>query len=411
MTALILHRGKLAASPYRRWLSDYAGDLVLLVSGEDLERYGETPPTVADGYAHVEVFPDYQTGASLDARVLELAPRLSVRHLVARYERDLIRAAVLRETLGLPGQRRHSAEAFCDKTVMKAYAEAAGLPVARHATVDTAADVYAFVARHGLPVVLKPRVGAGSVDTWIIRDEGELDRVLGAEIASSPRFLANMLVESFVSGPMYHVDGLVVDGRVVLSWPSRYVDSLVSYRGSGSRIDVTLAPDDPLTAPMRAFADRLVSALPTPPTCAFHAEVFHPPDGEIVLCEIACRAGGVAIRDIMAGMFGVDLAETTVRAQAGLPPPAVPATVPRRMMGQVLVMKRPGLVRAVPDRVPLDGVVAYRPSVVVGQRVAAPRFSGDVAALVVAEADTASGCRQRLEAIRTWFDARFEVQR
>jgi hypothetical protein len=58
----------------------------------------------------------------------------------------------------------------------------------------------------------------------------------------------------------------------------------------------SLLPSNPLVERLSEFIESVINALgsdphPNPPTFPFHAEAWHTPDDEIVLCEIASRGG------------------------------------------------------------------------------------------------------------------------
>jgi hypothetical protein len=407
VSVLVLHhRGSLAGFPYDRWLSGYDGDVLLLASREHLGWVGEELPTGPHGYRHLEALDGYEVGGVLEARALELAREYGVRHIVACQEHDLVRAAQLREILGLPGQTVASAVPYRNKLTMKAVVEAAGIEVAAHRAVECAADVLDFARDHGFPVVVKPRDGAGSMGVRVLRTHEELTAYLTGTFDVYGRHQSNLLVESYVDGPMCHVDGLVVDGRVVFVYPSQYQFALVTYSSDGGgRLDVTLDPDDPLGTRLVELTERVIAALPSPDVFTFHAEVFHTPDDRLVLCEIACRTGGAQNRGVAHTLFGVDPTECAVRAQVGLPLPIATGTrhVPARMGGQLVFTKRPGTVRAVPGTPPFGWVERATLFVAPGDVVPASRYSADFLASFVVSAPDKATTLERLRTLEAWF--------
>ncbi len=409
MSVLVLHRGALGGTRYDCWLGDIDGGVLLLAAREQLELAGEELPTQG-AYAHLEAVAGYDVSGYVEARALELARRHDVRAIVATQERDLERAAQLREILGLPGQRPESAAAFRDKVLMKKLVGAAGIPVAQHDEIECATDIVEFARSHGFPLVLKPRNGGGSIDLRIIPGPEELDELLAGGPLWPPDAQPNLIAEAFVPGPMCHVDGLVVDGRVAFAWASQYLYSLASYRTDrGGRLDVTLDHDDPLARRLRRFTEQVLDALPGPEAFAFHAEVFHTPDDELVLCEIACRPGGASIRDIGRTLFGADLAECAARAQAGLPVGLKGPPAPAHTAGQLALMKRPGTVLDVPRRPPYRWVERYRTFVRPGQAMAEATFSGDFMAAFVVSAPDRRTCEERLRRLEAWFTERIVI--
>ncbi len=409
MTVLVLHhRGSLAATPYDSWLADYDGDVLLLASREYLDLVSEDLPTAGHGYRHAEAVHDYEVSGRVEARSLDLAREHGVRHVIACQERDLERAAQLRDILGLPGQRLDSVIPFRDKLLMKELVGAAGLEVAAQRSIDCAADVLAFADEHGFPLVLKPRDSASSVGLSILGSRAELDAYLTDGFDLYGPHQPNLMAEAFVPGPMCHVDGLVVDGRLALAWPSQYQYTLSSFReDTGGRLDLTLDVDDPVTARLIEFTERVLEALPGPRDFTFHAEVFHTPDDRLVLCEIACRTGGAAVRDIIRTLFGVDPSECWVRAQLGLSLPAElrgERLKPARMAGQLVLMKRPGRVVALPEQAPpFPWLEKFRVFVKPGQVMEAASFSGDFLVTAIVSGPDRAACESRLRQVESWF--------
>src|ERR1043165_9305441 len=82
--------------PYDQWLKGTGVEPVILV-----------PSQFAAGYAHLEdvhAFDDWDTSQLVDKTALRLARSRGVGAVFARAEADIVRAAQLRELLGLPGQ-------------------------------------------------------------------------------------------------------------------------------------------------------------------------------------------------------------------------------------------------------------------------------------------------------------------
>ncbi len=419
MSVLILHRNPLEPFPYDRWLSDYQGDIVMLAARDKFEPFGETVPTGNLGYSHLEVIDDFDDDALVCGRAEKLAAEFNVRYLVAHNEADVIRTARLRERLGLPGARPEDVQPFRDKALMKHRLREAGVEVARYTVPHTAEDALEFADRHGFPVVVKDRAGFNAIGLRILRD---LDALAG-HVAQAYAGLSrdDLLLESYVPGRMCHVDGLVVDGRTVLAWPSQYQYDLASYGvDPGARIDLTLDRDDPLTERLLALSEKVLGALHLPGgrlrEHAFHAEIFHTPDDRLVLCEIACRPGGAKVREVFDALFGFNLGEYTTRAQVGLPLPVLEPTMrdgtrptPSQMAGQVLMMKRPGYVKTVPAPPEEPWVKYFWRYAEPGQVIPPASGSSDFLSAAVASAPTRVECERRLRALGGRFESQTEI--
>ncbi|WP_169982249.1 hypothetical protein [Microbispora sp. H10836] len=428
MSVVIVHRNPLEPFPYDRWLRDYEGPVVILAARDRFEPFGERVPEGDLGYTRLELF-DHDDQVA--GRVARLAAEYGATHLIGEHEADVLRVAALREELGLPGPRAADVLPFRDKALMKEHAARAGVEVAPHTVPGSVADVLAFADLHGFPLVVKNRAGFNSVGLRILRDRDALTAFL-AETYGSQRDERrdeqgnlrgaeqrdDLLLEAYVPGRMCHVDGLVVDGEVVLAWPSQYQYELASFgTDPGSRVDLALDPGDPLTGRLLELTGRTLAALRRPGgrlrDHAFHAEIFHTPDDRLVLCEIACRSGGGKIREVFHTLFGVNLAECSIRAQLGLPLPDVERVVrpgrrpePARMAGQVLMMKRPGLIHALPDAPREPWVEHFWLYAEAGQVVPPASGSADFLTVAIASAPTRAECERRLRSL----GARLEEQ-
>ncbi|WP_432839307.1 ATP-grasp domain-containing protein [Dactylosporangium sp. CA-092794] len=409
MSVLVLHRNPFEPFPYDRWLADYPGEIVVLAAADKLRSFGEPVPTGNLGFDRLEFLERFDDDEEVRKHALELAVEFTVDRVVAHHEADVDTAAWLRERLNLPGAWPADLLPFRDKALMKRLAQRAGVEVAPHTVAGTAAEALAFAEAHGFPVVLKERAGYSAIGLRILHDRAALADSLAEAYSAGPR--TDLLIEAFVPGRMCHVDGLVIDGRIVLAWPSQYQYDLASFGSDpGARVDLTLDPDDPLTDRLLAMTARLVTGLKRAEgrqyPHAFHAEIFHTPDDRLVLCEIASRPGGAKIREVFHAMFGINLGEYATRAQLGLPLPALAETLrggppprPRVMSGQVLMMKRPGVVRAVPEAPAESWVERFWVYAQRGQTIPAASGSADFLAAAIATAATRTECEHRLRTL------------
>ncbi|MER8970232.1 acetyl-CoA carboxylase biotin carboxylase subunit family protein [Mesorhizobium sp. M0808] len=108
----------------------------------------------------------------------------------------------------LPGPNAASIERCCNKFTQRQLLAAAGVPIPAYRLATNVTDVESAAAEIGLPVILKPAVGAGSRGVRLCRNAGELAEhaaylLDGKHIwRSSPR----ILVEEFAQGPYYGAD-------------------------------------------------------------------------------------------------------------------------------------------------------------------------------------------------------------
>ncbi|TGU86457.1 ATP-grasp domain-containing protein, partial [Mesorhizobium sp. M00.F.Ca.ET.151.01.1.1] len=105
----------------------------------------------------------------------------------------------------LPGPDPASIEGCCDKFTQRQLLAEAGVPIPAYRVAVNATEVESSAAEIGLPVVVKPAVGSGSIGVRLCRNVDELAEhtsyLLGGKHIwrSSPR----ILVEEFAQGPQY----------------------------------------------------------------------------------------------------------------------------------------------------------------------------------------------------------------
>ena len=316
MTIVVLGRSALSFSPFHSWFADTDEEIVLITTESCLDLPEAEWSSAQARYAEIRLHENLDHG-DVDDDLLEIATRTKISGIVALSEYDLTRAGGFREHLNLRGQWLDSARAFRDKLLMRELL--AGVVAGpAYASVTRALDLIAFIELNGYPVVLKPRRGAGAVGVQILRDGRDLDEVLARRWVPKVEEVPDLIVETFVEGSLYHVDGLIVNGVVQLCWPSRYLDDPSAFQSNSRLASVLLDPDDPLVPRLRRFVADVLDAMPTSSFASFHGEVFRTPQDKLVLGEIASRTGGGRVNDTIRHAFGVNLNREVARAQAGL---------------------------------------------------------------------------------------------
>lgn len=301
---LMVHRIPRSVTPLGDWLAEVA-DRVTLVTGD--EAFG---PYRAS-FPHVYAVPGYSDNPAVDVLLDEVCRQRPISTLVHVTEDDILRCARARDRHGIPGLRYSEALPWRDKYLMKQRVRAAGVAVPDFAVPRDAGEALAFAGRAGYPVVVKPRTGFASHGVEPVRDPERL-----AELAAGwdPD---DVLLESFVPGEVYHVDGFMHEGAILYVSASRYINNCLSFQDSVPLGSVQLDRDDPEFARLAELAGQVVAGLPPVDFSPFHLEVFA--DGErLVFCEIACRLGGAHIMETLTYATGVNPAQLWIRHQAGL---------------------------------------------------------------------------------------------
>ncbi len=232
--------------------------------------------------------------------------------IVTPLERSLLTGGFLRSYFGLPGTPYDVTLRFAHKLVMKQHLHQAGLPVTPFERLDRLGDVPAIGDRLGWPIVIKPAIGSGTMNTFAIRSADKFER-LRTEGALVPLETGGlpMLAERYV--PMkaeYHCDGIIRDGQVVFVSVSRYFEPLLSAMGRhiGSYV---VATDDHARASVSDLHQATVRVLGLRDGVT-HMELFETADGFLV-GEISCRPGGGGVVHTIELQSGVSLWDGYIR--------------------------------------------------------------------------------------------------
>jgi biotin carboxylase len=142
--------------------------------------------------------------------------------ILAVGDRPTVIAARAAEAFGLPGNSPSSARVSRDKLATRATLAGAGLQVPAFQAIDDDVDATLLARSLLYPAVVKPVALSGSRGVIRVDDEeacvaaiARVRKLLhGTDVlAERDRALGDMIVEGFVPGREYAVEGLVTDGR------------------------------------------------------------------------------------------------------------------------------------------------------------------------------------------------------
>jgi biotin carboxylase len=291
--------------------------------------------------------------------------------------------ADIAEFVGAPGNPPDAVRTARAKDACRAALAKAGFPQPLFATCQDIADARAFTSLHEGPWVVKPRDAMGSLGVTMVSDPADLP----AAVAALPDGAVPFLVEQFVSGPEFSVEGLFVGGEpVVLAVTGKET-------GPGFvEIGHVLPAILPEETRARIEAE-VVAAL-----CElelryglFHVELWLTDSG-IVLGEVHVRGGGDWIHLLLAEAIpGLQL-YGTVFADALGQPVDVTALRPSRGAAIRFLTPPPGELRTVngwAEVLAHPSVVRAELSVAPGDRIAPVAWSNDRVGFILVGADTA----------------------
>ncbi len=226
--------------------------------------------------------------------------------LLGTLEHVQVPLAQVRERLGIPGMGEEVARNFRDKAHMKEMLAAAGLPVARHRLIDSAAAGMMFAQEVGYPLVVKPPEGTGAASVFRVHHEGQL-RALLANLAPRPGH--PLLCEEHIDGQEGTLEVMSINGVPAWYSATRFSPGpLHVLENSWIQWTITLPRevDDPADAMVRRMGFKALSALGMGSGFS-HMEWFRRPDGSVVLSELCARPPGAQIVSLMGLAHGADI--------------------------------------------------------------------------------------------------------
>lgn len=243
--------------------------------------------------------PDQVAEAMVDA-----ARSWSPDGVFAQNEHLLTEVATGAERIGLPYHSPHAAALLRRKDSQRAALLEAGLPGPRMAVLEPGVDPAVALAKVGLPAVLKPTVGVGSIATMLIDSAQALTTAMReAEqyYRDDPRMYGRtpvLMLESLLVGRRWHeddrfgdhasVESLVFDGEITHLAVSDKLPLAPPFRETGHLLPSIL--DRPHRDTLRAAATEAIRALGLSHG-ATHIEFKLTDDGPQVI-EVNGRLGG-----------------------------------------------------------------------------------------------------------------------
>lgn len=272
-----------------------AGAQVWAVGDVPRHHLPESVQHVLSGYLQVDNLLDEDRSAR---QLVEPLQRLAPDHIETLWEPLILLAGRLRDGLGLPGMGREEALVFRDKGLMKERLQAAGIRVPKSARASDVGTLREAVEDIGLPVIIKPIAGAGSRDTFAVTSPDVLEQVI-LRLAHVPE----VLIEELIDGTEeFTFDTVCIDSVPVFESVAQYLPRLLESRSQAWISPAQVVFRDPASMPELAEGmamGRAVLEVLKPGTCFTHMEWFRTSSGEVVFNEIAARAPGAKLVDMM----------------------------------------------------------------------------------------------------------------
>lgn len=215
-------------------------------------------------------------------------PHSRIVRFIAFGEANIELIGLLNSTFMTDGLKSTQAALFRDKYLMKLKAQSLGIPVPLFSTIAERADFYAALKHPSTPfkILIKPKRAWGCQGIVTFSSPEEADRYI--EQLESPD---EYILEEYLEASMYHVGGLVNQGKTVLSVVIKHGASLFEM-GRSVKEHLILHTIDQHSKTARTFKsihDHICEGFELKQGLTFIEFFKEHSSGNILLCEAAAR--------------------------------------------------------------------------------------------------------------------------
>jgi len=216
--------------------------------------------------------------------------------IVALDEFDLETAALLREHMRLPGMGETATRFFRDKLAMRVKAKQAGVAVPEFTGVFNYDDLRAFMATVPGPWLLKPRTNASAIGIKPIDEPEQLWRLLD----TLGDLQTHYVLERFVAGEVYHVEGVSWSGEILFAAPHKYGHPPMQTMHQGGVFTTrSLPPESEDAKGLTSIHAATLKALGMISGVTHTEFIKSRADGRFYFLETAARVGGAYIAELV----------------------------------------------------------------------------------------------------------------
>ncbi|MBP2058701.1 hypothetical protein J2Z60_001890 [Lactobacillus colini] len=340
---------------------------------------------------------DWYNSNEIEKFIFNFSKTKKIGKLISLREEEVIRISWARECLNIEGLRPSSAVLFRNKHKMKKLMRRNGIQVAEDSKVNSFFEALEFIKRtdSNYPYVIKPIDGAGSRDTFVIKSLSELENL-------DKKYFEHAIIETFVSGNVYHIDGLYTQGQLRYMSVAKYIHTPLAFQQGQSTASMFLQSKSKESQEMLSFGKKACMLMPLPENCIIHLETFKNENG-IFFNEIAIRFGGGKILDTIDREFGFNLLGEYLKAESGASFNHKGLLEWDKPRGFLLVTPQKGELTYMPDKIPSDDIDLYEVYAKIGNRYDMGHTSVQALASVELHADTNASLEHEILNLEDWF--------
>ncbi|HLF65634.1 MAG TPA: hypothetical protein VI603_17865 [Saprospiraceae bacterium] len=250
----------------------------------------------------------------LEQGVAHVMQSTKIDRVIALDDYEVRKAAMLREVFRIPGMGQTTARHFHDKLAMRMQARDAGIPNPAFTSLFNDAEVNVFMEKNPGPWFLKRREDAGALGIRKAKTPEELWQLLHSFGQKRHLYLA----ECYISGDVYHVDTLTMNGQVLFTRVSQYLTPPFDVaHGGGIFQSGTLDMNDPIHRDLEVLNIKVLHGFGMLHG-ASHSEFIRSEEGKYYFLETSARVGGAYLADMVRVASGVNLWHEWAKIESAL---------------------------------------------------------------------------------------------
>ncbi|MEO5787532.1 MAG: ATP-grasp domain-containing protein [Gelidibacter sp.] len=223
---------------------------------------------------------------------------------VALDDFDVEKVALLREHFRMPGMGRTTSHYFRDKLAMRMKAKEEGVNVPEFTALFNDVDINAYADRVSPPWLLKPRLEASATGIKKIKNKEELWQIVNALQDERD----NYLIEKFAPGDVYHVDGLILESKVIFARASKYLDTPLDVsHGGGVFRSATCEMGTQMEKALIKMNAEVMKAFGMQFGASHTEFIASKETGELFFLETSSRVGGANLAEMVEFASGINL--------------------------------------------------------------------------------------------------------
>ena len=334
----------------------------------------------------------------------EEIPLQNVDNIFSYDEHDVEIAAKMRDYLGISGQKTLSSLIFRNKYFMTKHVADNDIKTPLFQKVVDLLDVYSFIDKHGLPIILKPLTDSGGKKVHKIFTKSDVDKLNKLNLNHQ------YLIESYINYPLYHVDGLwTKEKKLRFLSISKYLgNGGLNYQASKSSGSYQISTTNKFYVPIEKYTRKLLQSYNNNFSTLFHLDIFVNPSNpsDIIFCEIGSRLGGGRIHIILKEQLGLWPLNILFSEQINnfnmlsdstryLPPKET-------LMGFVLVIPLPGRISKINKNIPFDFIVNVKWFANVGDSYGNSKSVSEAVCALVVKGNSEQQVEQNISIANDW---------